>query len=440
MKPVIDVHSHIFCAKDIPVKGYLLSRKSKQFAEKVIGPALIPAISECIRKPDSEQKYMKCRMALGLFRLIMGDHYHNWAMTLSKSIPDIVKELFDTYDSAGIDLYVPLMIDFEYWFKNTADTPIRDQIEYIADHVLPEGGGRIHPFVPFDPVRELAFRKGMNNPDGNPEEFGSLNLVKTAIEYQGFLGVKVYNSLGYRPIGNGLVDAERREIFRKTGNQIYGVFTGNEIDSVLAELYQYCEENGVPITAHCVMDGIEAYPKASYVFCRPEFWSDVLNQYPGLKVNLAHFGWNQAKGQGYAGDKSWVKIICQMITLYDNLYADVSHHRVTQNNKRDMFLSGYREIRKDFRSSNHWSKIKRRLLFGIDWHVIKRVKDYRKFKEAYERILRHDDLFLDEDIEYFFGGNAINFLGLNRGDPPRKKLEAFYQDHTITPPAWWGAV
>ena len=440
MKPVIDVHSHIFSAKDIPVRGYLRSRKSKQFAERAVGPALIPAISECIRKPDSEQKYMKCRMALGLLHLIMGRHYHGWATTLSKEIPHIVKELFDTYDHAGIDLYVPLMIDFEYWFENTVDTTIRDQIEYIADRIIPEYGGRIHPFVPFDPIRELAFRKGMNNPDGEPEAFGSLNLLKAAIEYQGFLGVKIYNSLGYRPIGNKWVDDERRAIFRKTGNLIYGIFTGDEIDDVLLELYQYCEENGIPITAHCVMDGIEAYPKASYVFCRPEFWCDVLNHFGDLRVNLAHFGWNQTKGQGYQGDDSWVKIICQMITLYDNLYADVSHHRVTQRDKQVMFRTGYQDMRKDFDAGSHWGKIKKRLLFGIDWHVIKRVENYRDFKSAYERILRYDELFSEEDISDFLGGNALTFLGLSKGERNRKRLKAFYEDHDMVTPSWWDLI
>lgn len=134
-----------------------------------------------------------------------------------------------------------------------------------------------------------------------------------------------------------------------------------------------------------------------------------------------------------------MKIICQMITLYENLYADVSHHRVTQKDKREMFVTGYREMRHDFATRNHWTKIKKHLLFGIDWHVVKRVKDYRDFKGAYERILRQNDLFSDEDIADFLGGNAMTFLGLNPGGDSRTRLEAFYQDHEITPPAWWGA-
>ena len=30
MNPIIDVHAHIFCAKDIPLKGYLLSRNYEE--------------------------------------------------------------------------------------------------------------------------------------------------------------------------------------------------------------------------------------------------------------------------------------------------------------------------------------------------------------------------------------------------------------------------
>lgn len=37
-------------------------------------------------------------------------------------------------------------------------------------------------------------------------------------------------------------------------------FTGQQFDQVLTELYDYSEKEQVPITAHCVSDGIEAYP------------------------------------------------------------------------------------------------------------------------------------------------------------------------------------
>ena len=118
------------------------------------------------------------------------------------------------------------------------------------------------------------------------------------------------------------------------------LFDGDEYDEALCELYDYCVDNQVPITAHCVMNGIEAYPRASFDFGKAAFWDVVLRQerYHKLRLNLAHFGWNQGPGQGYAGSESWVNDVCSLIVKYDNVYADVSHHRVLSGNGRRRFI------------------------------------------------------------------------------------------------------
>jgi predicted TIM-barrel fold metal-dependent hydrolase len=269
----------------------------------------------------------------------------------------------------------------------------------------------------------------MLNPDGNPETISSLDLVKKYIREKGFIGVKLYNSLGYKPLWNREVENQRRKI---AYHKNYYRFSGHEYDAVLSELYQFCVEEEVPITAHCVMDGIEAYSQASWDFGQAKYWAEVLGQerFKNLKVNLAHFGWNSK----YKWDhrKSWVEDICRMMNLYENLYADSAHHRVVIPSERKNFIRDYKEIFPQF------PKVKERLLFGIDWHVIKRVENFINFKRDYITVLGESGLNSAE-IDAFLGGNALKFLGLLPGGKNRNRLKDFYLYNHIEEPQWFKA-
>ncbi len=438
MTPIIDVHTHIFNAMDIPVDGYLQSRRSERRGftiEYLInffpGPQIYAYLANrmrerCItRKLDAGEMGWIYRQLLRLFGWATKEKMKDWEESLTKDVETIAKDLVKTWED--IDLYVPLMIDYEYWFKNTTDNKLEDQIKLICQIVLAHQG-KIHPFVPFDPARELVYQVGMNNPDGQLEKYGSLNLVKDAIEERGFIGVKLYNSMGYKPLNNKEVEAHRMLMAIRNEKMQY-LFRGEEYDRVLSDLYRYCEENEVPITTHCGMYGIESYPDASFDFGKAIFWKDVLSKYKNLRLNLAHFGWNQKVR--YGGVKSWVKEICGMMEEFPYLYTDVACHRVTTDQDRQGYISNYKEIVRDF------PIIKKRLLFGTDWHVLKRVKNYKKFKDGYVEVLKHSNLFTDAEIEDSLGGNAMNFLGLLPGGKNRQRLQNFYTKKGITPPKWF---
>jgi hypothetical protein len=399
---------------------------------KVLAMCFIPAVAKCLRRKLDPQRKNKipgkmwCRFVMWIAEKALGKPYRSWGDTLSKEVVDIADEMVNTFKKDRIQLYVPLMIDYEYWFKNTPDNLIEEQIMHMHNHIIIPYRGLIHSFVSFDPARELAFRKGMKNPDGEPEVFGSLSLVKDAIEYMGYIGVKLYNAMGYKPFNNALVDDKRRKIALHKRKY---VFKGEEYDDVLSQLYDYCVENEVPITTHCGMEGSESYHDASFDFGHALLWRDVLDQerWAKLSLNLAHFGWN--KTQGHHGPRSWVKDICRMLDRYENLYTDVSHHEVISKDKE--FKKAYHELISEF------SYIKKKLLFGIDWHVIKRVKGFENFKNSYISILKQNSLFTQSDIDDFLGRNAIRFLGLDKNGKARKRLRKFYREYSIIPPGWF---
>jgi predicted TIM-barrel fold metal-dependent hydrolase len=392
----------------------------------------------------------------------MGDGYRRWAEILAKAeVADVAKAMLDTYDKDGIDLYVPLMIDYEYWFKNSPEPSISKQIEKIYEDVVVPSEGRIHPFVPFCPAREVAHRRGLpgpDHPDNGPIETSSLALVKDAIENKGFIGVKLYNSLGYRPLGNVKVDEKRRKILRRNRRDRYTVFTGEEIDEVLCDLYQFCVDEQVPITTHCGYTGVEAYSGASLHFGHPKFWRKVLNRYPDLHLNLAHFGW--APGGYFPPERNivmrslkslsralsdgeepvtWVRTICEMLEKYDNLFTDVAHHNVMAEDAVPEFQRSYRAMCSDFPDL-----LQCRLMFGIDWHVITRADGFENFMERYVEVLDEEEIFSIADVGEFLGGNAVRFLGLGpEGDAGwsgnHERLRRFYDSQGIEPPEWFKA-
>ncbi len=453
MIPVIDVHEHIFRGRDIPLKGYLLSRSYPRWNRWAV-VLLAPLLARCIRRHiDRGRRGWVCWLLLLLVRIALGKGYRQWADILAmRRIADIAAKLDETYTRDGISLTTPLVIDYEYWFRNSVDTPIAAQVDCTAQ-VVKDRGGRFHPFVPFDPVREICFRRGLPTPDkpyGLPESCSSMGMVRRAIEEQGCIGIKLYHSLGYRPVGNSAVDDRRRRLFREIGLEPYCVISGSEIDEVLEELYRFCSARQVPITVHCGSDGIESFPGASFVFGRPNYWIPVLAAHPDLHVNLAHFGWSHRLRYTREGtrlwgslrtgpEKNWVRIICEMMERFPNLYTDVAHHEILGRRQERRFSADYRAIDRDFPGL-----VQKRLLFGMDWHVIVRLKHFRRFKDTYVRVLGGRGWSPDQ-VQDFLGGNALRFLGLlPLGTPPtqgwtgnRERLRDYYASEGITPPSWF---
>lgn len=442
MKPVIDVHEHIFRGADIPLEGYLRSRAYPWWLKPLV-PLLSRVLANSIRRSALGGTIHPIgRLLTDLVLLILGQGYREWARVLSRpSLREVADELVKTFAADNVDLFVPLMVDYEYWFPNTQDVPLDAQVQDVFQSVVKPYAGRIHPFVPFDPAREIAFRNGLPGPDGTfgprPVEFSSLGLVRDAIQTKGFIGVKVYNSLGYRPTGNERVNHRQRWLFRYNSMAPYAAFDGEEFDEVLEDLYAFCEREQVPITAHCVSDGVEAYPHWSYYFCAPGYWRAVLQRHGELRLNLAHFGWTNGERflDHRRGRLTWSREIFDMLREFPNLYTDVAHHMIMDPQEYPLFPANYAAMQIESAGL-----IQKRLLFGVDWHVILRTGFAAGFKQKYVDMLNRSGVFSNGDVEDFLGGNALRFLGLARDQGEtgnRARLARFYADNGIAPPSWF---
>lgn len=200
----------------------------------------------------------------------------------------------------------------------------------------------------------------------NPNRTGHLALLKNAVEKQGFLGVKLYPSLGYK------ADSAK-----------------------MRQVYQYCVDKSLPIITHCNQGGFY-FRKMDIAEAEPNAFSNILRDYPALKICFAHFGGDDslasADNLNALGD--WTKQILDLIDNHPNAYTDISYH-VSAMNGSDAEVNYFRNIAELIDHPVYG----RRILFGSDYQLVRmrvREENYRAYFEQnisaarFEIIARHN--------------------------------------------------
>jgi predicted TIM-barrel fold metal-dependent hydrolase len=199
----------------------------------------------------------------------------------------------------------------------------------------------------------------------HPERKGIFDIVQLYIEEAGFKGIKLYPPLGYYPF-----------------------------DDRLTEIYQYAERNKIPITTHCARGGIfykgeitddmRKHPKTGIpikaeknkfftdTYTNPENYKYVLQRFPGLILNLAHFGgydeWQKYLGNSFDQERpTWYESICELIRKYDNVYTDISY---------TMFNADLFNLLKLSINDN---SLKDKILYGSDYYMVEQETSERQF-------------------------------------------------------------
>ncbi len=195
--------------------------------------------------------------------------------------------------------------------------------------------GRILPFVAVNPKR--------------PDHF---EIMERALNGMGFVGVKLYPSLGF------------------------------DINSpAMDKVYAYCTERQVPVLMHCTKTGF----KHSDQFTNnssPEHWEAILDQHKDLKICFGHFGGDQF----FAGlpevdtQPAWGPLILKLMERYPNVYGDISYHTAPMDGggvegtyfgtlnghignpkfkQRILWGSDFFLVRRRLREKNHWNYMKK---------------------------------------------------------------------------------
>ena len=213
--------------------------------------------------------------------------------------------------------------------------------------------GRILPFVCVNPARTLHYER-----------------MTHALEDLGYVGVKLYPSLGY------------------------------SIDTTaMRRVYTYCETHDVPILLHCNRGGFYR-DVASIDFCNPTHWEAVLTSHPKLKVCFGHFG-GDSEFVGDLPPADWSGAIIDMMRRHPGVYADISYH--------DGPFDGGEAAANYFRHLKSLLAdpvVGSRILFGTDYHLIRqRVRDDNYWKYFAAR-------FTAAEFRRLAESNPRDFLGL----------------------------
>ena len=313
--------------------------------------------------------------------------YFAWLITRSRL--RIARKLLKTYRSVA--LFTPSLVDLEIGVDDQARTSLRDQIDVhekvsrlsLLGALVPRSEALILPFIGFEPRRR------------------QLGLLQDAVENHGFVGVKVYPPMGWKPIGNDPTT-----------------------DRTLNAFYEWCEDQHVPILAHAnrSMGSNNTYEH----FSSPENWSKVLDSYPSLRLDLGHFGGMQTAHQ----EDSWARGFLELLER-ENVYADVGNHPIADSSHANAYLNRFLLTL----PNTDLATLGRKLMLGSDWMMLVLQDDDPHFRRTYVSLL--EQAFSEQQVSEIRGANALRFLGL--GETPslsRVRLQTRYDSLALNAPGW----
>lgn len=228
----------------------------------------------------------------------------------------------------------------------------------------------------------------------------------------GAAGVKFYPPSGYRATDNAI--PSKPCIFhpsaRKRWNSRYSHLTGVELDAINEKLFLYCEKHDIPIFTHCTPGGFEA-EKGYGQMADPVYWEKVLIKHPSLRLCLAHSGgedywFSSSNNKGQTFGENVVKLCLK----YPNVYCEVGY----MEKILDPALAGLLDTRLrsviNRRSTDGAWAFGEKIMYGTDWHMIHKEQHHRDY------LCKFHTLFAEPGLKNwqrpFFSGNAVRFLKL----------------------------
>lgn len=275
---------------------------------------------------------------------------------MQPSIEDVANILME--QTPAEDAVIALMMDITKG-ESSDEKRFKKQVSDTSRAALAHPG-RILPFFAVNPNRD-----------------NHLDLLKDAVERKGFLGVKLYPSLGYK------VDS-----------------------AAMRRVYQYCVNKSLPILTHCNPGGFY-FKKADIQLAAPCEFTGVLQDYPALRICFAHFGGDDALVSAQSIDQigGWTADILQLMRNHSNTYADISYH----TNAMD---GGEAE-------ANYFTNMKAlidsaefgdRILYGSDFQLVRMRAREENYRSYYEQNLQ------ESRFKKIAEPNPAAYLGLPKDD------------------------
>jgi predicted TIM-barrel fold metal-dependent hydrolase len=213
--------------------------------------------------------------------------------------------------------------------------------------------GRIFPFVAVNSRR--------------PEHF---SLMEAALNGQGFIGVKLYPSLGFA------IDSP--ELFK---------------------VYAYCEEREIPLLMHCSEGGFY-YSDETRGNSDPVLWQAILEKHDKLKICFGHFGGAKNLTSSAIPETCWTSTILNLMEQYEGVYADIAFHSepMEGGQAETNYFANLTRLLKEVRYRS-------RVLFGTDYFLSRQRLTETSYRDYFRSHLS------PEDFEQISELNPAAYLG-----------------------------
>jgi hypothetical protein len=232
-----------------------------------------------------------------------------------------------TYDRIVL---TPLLMDFntpslrakDIYYNRPPKKPMQKQIEDTLEGIKfylkqrPKGLLEIYPFLGINPANYTfdQMRKFLN-------DYLGFSSISRHLFYKTFTALSQWD-MGEPIAGKGLFAGVK--LYPPLGFDPWPEEDKNALMKV-NYLYEFCQKRRIPITTHCDDQGYRTIPiEQSQKWTSPHHWRKVLNHYPQLKLNFAHFGRQYSKRFGNKKEPNWYDAIIELCCEYDHVYTDFS--------------------------------------------------------------------------------------------------------------------
>lgn len=339
--------------------------------------------------------------------------------------------LLETYNTPQrkLDLLVAHLVDYDWWLAGGKPTPtsLPRQIE-IMSRLAVLTSGRVHPFVPFCPLREAQHRLHPTS------TFSSLEFVKHAVDEQGAIGVKLYPPMGFAAFGNATVKPQ----IWKSANWLPPIAQradfGQLLDDALRDFYEWCVPKQVPVMAHSNPSNGPA--EAFEELAGPRYWQLALQEFRGLRVSFGHFGAVVDRGSSAPNAAAFMAL---MLPNSSHAFADSGYFSEAIDQPQQLENALVALFEADAAGNKTLAS---RFMFGTDWKMLVLESNADQYLSDMDGIIARVAARLGQLGDYsqlaaaFSGRNAATFLGLRPDEENRHRLDAFYADNGVERTPW----
>ena len=379
----IDCHCHFFNIDDVPLYATVAAQVPVRTVYVLAG-----LLRRVVRKKLEQQ-----RPFIEFFESAREKNLRTFAYQIRGARDPLDKKY---------TILTPLVMDFDL-IKGSREN-VAWQVDRLVDAIRKEAGEldnhktRVFPFLGVDLRRFdrgdvagkfdalLASCEGMK-PSEKRARLGSL-------ANGDLIGLKLYPPIGFYPSPpQGATNwKKRRRQYR--------------------EFFRLCAEREIPITVHCQPGSYRPHPiseEEAGDFAHPAHWRRVMEEFPRLRVNFAHFGGDgqvvetvlrRALFGGQVPKKTlkkstWTYALLELLKRYEHTYADISAYDL-KDAKAVLALrallvldeSGVVDEQLGIDKENR--PLKTKLLWGSDVPMI--LDHYRDYCDLFSRFLEAADL------------------------------------------------